>query len=263
MGQLTSRPKRTTRETPGSSEPGPSSLTQTSQSRRRSIFGSASSGISDGEVTTRKRWRTSRRWSRVKPTEDAKGKEREREIEPIVEAAVEPPAVAVSRPATPELDEQPAEPVAEEIALEEPPPAPPILTSPPIDPAPRHFPPPGTLVVVQGVVNTTDNNPNNNTLFPPTSRRSRSPTPTRSSRLSSMIRRPASMFNDNRPENDAAATDSSIEPTTDDSSSPHNDTSSATTVESSDNNDSAQTAQQQHQRPLSPGSIDVLGTLLR
>ena len=160
-------------------------------------------------------------------------------------------------------------------------------------PGPRHFPPPGTLVVVQGVVNTIDTGSmsnNNNSpqttsaVIPNTSSRpnsglfsgsarSRPSTPTgehpggRNSRgLSSIIRRPASIFNDSRRNTviegegmaDASplghATDSTIGTSSDASS---DSTTPTTSPDSDPNNQSTQ------QRPLSPGSIDVLGTLLR
>lgn len=173
---------------------------------------------------------------------------------------------------------------------------------PPLDqpqPGPRHFPPPGTLVVVQGVVNTIDtgsapnsntyisnsNNPQtSNTVLPATSSRpnsglfsgsarSRPPTPTgehsgsRNSRgLSSIIRRPASMFNDSRRntviEGEGAADTSSLGHTVDSTigtsaDSPSDSTTATTPL------DPDPESQPTQQRPLSPGSIDVLGTLLR
>ena len=168
-------------------------------------------------------------------------------------------------------------------------------THPPLDqpqPGPRHFPPPGTLVVVQGVVNTIDTGsmPNNNnpqtanTVLPNTSSRpnsglfsgsarSRPSTPTgdhpggRNSRgLSSIIRRPASMFNDSRRntviEGDGIADTSPLGHTVDSTIGTSSDVPSdpiapTTSLDSDPNN------QPTHQRPLSPGSIDVLGTLLR
>ena len=165
---------------------------------------------------------------------------------------------------------------------------------------PRHFPPPGTLVVVQGVVNTIDtgstpngnsyggsssNNPQtNNTVFPATSSlpnsglfsgstRSRPPTPTgehpgsrNSRRLSSIIRRPASMFNDSRRNTviegegaaDASSLGHTIDPTIGTLADSSSDSTTATTPLDSDPD-----SQPVQQRPLSPGSIDVLGTLLR
>lgn len=209
-----------------------------------------------------------------------------------------PPALNPS-----DLDPVPPLQRSEDIAIEEPP-TPPPIQSPSPDPLlaaspPRHFPPPGTLVVVQGVVNTTDtgsnslsNNSNtsntsstspvtqtpssrpNSSLFPAASRTSRSSTPTgdrianrNSHRLSSIMRRPTSIFNDNRrssamldndPVTDTSSSvaDPSTESSTSNDSSSPNDSGSATTVES--DND----IQSQLQRPLSPGSIDVLGTLL-
>lgn len=157
-------------------------------------------------------------------------------------------------------------------------------------PGARHFPPPGTLVVVQGGVNTIDagsapnnsvNNSNttaqtNNTTSPaipsrpnsglfPGSARSRPSTPTgehpgaRNSRtLSSIIRRPTSMFNDSRRntiiEGDGADADST-------NGMPVDVSSDLTTPNTTSDLDPENQAIQQ--RPLSPGSIDVLGTLLR
>lgn len=160
-------------------------------------------------------------------------------------------------------------------------------------PGPRHFPPPGTLVVVQGVVNTIDtgsmsnnnaNPPATNTAFPsPSSRpnsglfsgsaRSRPSTPTgehpgsRNGRgLSSIIRRPTSIFNDSRRntdlEGEGVADASSLGHTVDSaiatpSDAPSDSTSPTTLPDFDPDNQPIQ------QRPLSPGSIDVLGTLLR
>ena len=156
---------------------------------------------------------------------------------------------------------------------------------------PRNFPPPGTLVVVQGVVNTIDtgsmnnNNPQtSNTVFPTTpsrpnsglfsgSARSRSSTPTgehsgsrNSRRLSSIIRRPTSMFNDSRRntiiEGEGPADASSLGHTVDSTIGTSSDapSDSTTPITSSDSDPDNHLIQQ---RPLSPGSIDVLGTLLR
>ena len=165
---------------------------------------------------------------------------------------------------------------------------------PPLDqsqPGPRHFPPPGTLVVVQGVVNTIDtgstpNNNNNpqasNTTFPTTSprpnsdlssgsTRSRPPTPTDSAsrnsrRLSSIIRHPANIFNDSRRntivEGEGMPDASPLGHTPDStigtsSAAPSDSTIPTIPLDPDSDNQPAQ------QRPLSPGSIDVLGTLLR
>lgn len=163
-------------------------------------------------------------------------------------------------------------------------------------PSPRHFPPPGTLVVVQGVVNTIDtgSTPNNNggnsnsaqtnnTAFPATSSRpnsglfpgsvrSRPSTPTgehsgsrNNRRLSSIIRRPASIFNDSRRntiiEGDGAADTPPLGPAVDFINGASSDlpSDSATLTAPPESNLDSQVTQQ---RPLSPGSIDVLGTLL-
>ncbi|KAF9651578.1 hypothetical protein BDM02DRAFT_618901 [Thelephora ganbajun] len=161
-------------------------------------------------------------------------------------------------------------------------------------PGPRHFPPPGTLVVVQGVVNTIDtgSTPNNsnsnnlqtsNTVFPTTasrpnsglfsgSTRSRPSTPTgehsairNNRRLSSIIRRPASLFNDSRRntiiEGEGAADASPLGPTADSTIGTSSDTPSDSTNPTTPS-DSDPDSQSTQQRPLSPGSIDVLGTLL-
>lgn len=178
--------------------------------------------------------------------------------------------------------------------------APPL--HPPLDqsqPGPRHFPPPGTLVVVQGVVNTIDtgSTPNNtgnngnsnsaqtsNTVFPTISSRpnngpssgsarSRPSTPTgensgswNNRRLPSIIRHPASMFNDSRRntiiEGDGTVDATSLGPAVDSTSGTSSDPPSDVTAPStpSDSDPDSQTTQH---RPLSPGSIDVLGTLLR
>lgn len=175
-------------------------------------------------------------------------------------------------------------------------PGPPPL-QPPLDqsqPGPRHFPPPGTLVVVQGVVNTIDtgstpnnggsgngNTQTNSTVLPTAtsppnsglfsgSARSRPSTPTgehsgnRSSRgLSSIIRRPASVFNDSRRNTligDDGTTDApSLAHVVDPTSGTSSDAPSDSTTPTAPPDPDSQVAQQ---RPLSPGSIDVLGTLL-
>ncbi|KAL4249279.1 hypothetical protein ABKN59_008410 [Abortiporus biennis] len=180
------------------------------------------------------------------------------------------------------------------------PPSDPSLThneqNPPTSPTTRAFPPPGTLVVVQGVVNTTDaphpsasssrpqhlSTPRPSTdstllTTPPTPRPRRSASAPRPgpghrasyhgderrhsrSGLSSLLPRPTSMIS-RRPSSSSGIPSSSIDQErrsldlpntqdigTEDASYPRPE-SSAETAESGG-------------RPLSPGSIDVLGTLL-
>lgn len=165
-------------------------------------------------------------------------------------------------------------------------------------PGPRHFPPPGTLVVVQGVVNTIDtgSTPNNiggnsnsnsaqssNAAFPTTtsrpnsglfsgSARTRPSTPTgehsgsRSNRrLPSIIRRPTNMFNDSRRNTiiggdgmmDSLSPGPVVDPTNEVLSDAPSDSTAPTTLPDPEPDSLAS-----QQRPLSPGSIDVLGTLL-
>lgn len=168
---------------------------------------------------------------------------------------------------------------------------------------PRHFPPPGTLVVVQGVVNTTDAPPPppstsrphiSSAPRPPTDPGMLAPPPTRHRRsasaprpmnhpanssdernaqrsgLSSLLSRPNSMIA-RRTSTESASLDtqaSSSHDFTSSDSSPPSGSSSPTTPEASsshvdEHRDSATNDSADAHRALSPGSIDVLGTLLR
>ena len=179
---------------------------------------------------------------------------------------------------------------------------PPLESTTPMQIPPRHFPPPGTLVVVQGVVNTTDAPPavsqnaarTMNTsappppppeslLVPPPQRRSSSAP--RSSRagnvgessrrtgLSSLVPRPTSMIS-RRPSTSSRT--SAMSPSNRYSEPPHQSdpmpvhaqesTSSSGSTESSQGSDAdtvTPTDSEGGAHALSPGSIDVLGTLLR
>ncbi|KAI0325052.1 hypothetical protein GY45DRAFT_1375060 [Cubamyces sp. BRFM 1775] len=166
--------------------------------------------------------------------------------------------------------------------------------------APRHFPPPGTLVVVQGVVNTSDNPPaaqsstNTRSSAQTTSANASAPSsqlgPRSSSvprtghqlderhntrrRLSSFIPRPSSMLRRRSSGSEPSTAPSSFRPSRSSSDISSTAFDASATSESSDDapDPSASTASQidQHSgedadsraRPLSPGSIDVLGTLL-
>ncbi|OSD02415.1 hypothetical protein PYCCODRAFT_1367403 [Trametes coccinea BRFM310] len=148
--------------------------------------------------------------------------------------------------------------------------------------APRHFPPPGTLVVVQGVVNTSDNpiaaqaNPSNAPAH--TSQRSSS-VPRSDGQaderhgarrgLSALLPRPSSMLRQRSSTSEPGSASLHETRSSSDVSSSAFDTSASS--EMSDNvSDPSLTSNQDQPReendaqtrPLSPGSIDVLGTLL-
>lgn len=166
---------------------------------------------------------------------------------------------------------------------------------------PRHFPPPGTLVVVQGVVNTTDappaptpSRPHHSSaprpptdpalLAPPPSRHRRSASAPRSMNrsnnlaeersaartgLSSLLPRPNSMIT-RRPSTESASSNTQASSSQDLLSSEASTSapSSVTTPEASSSHineqrDVSSNETSDAHRPLSPGSIDVLGTLLR
>lgn len=143
---------------------------------------------------------------------------------------------------------------------------------------PRHFPPPGTLVVVQGVVNTTDAPHNSNatttrpteTTSPSLPVRQRATSLPRSnhrpeehprSALSSLLPRPHSMIS-SRPATDiippTTAGTESFDASSNETSSPSEDSS-----RSGDTQETTPSSSETGHRALSPGSIDVLGTLLR
>ena len=152
----------------------------------------------------------------------------------------------------------------------------------------RHFQPPGPLVVVQGVVNTSDN-----PTAPPSAPLSRSSRSTSSSpqlvpsltrphsfaappsaatsedrsharsRLSAFLPRPTSMLgrrastpDDSEPFRTGSSTNNNSNASTE--TTPHDGASSP-----SSNTDHGSNENDNRPRPLSPGSIDVLGTLLR
>ncbi|KAI0655491.1 hypothetical protein C8Q70DRAFT_433817 [Cubamyces menziesii] len=166
--------------------------------------------------------------------------------------------------------------------------------------APRHFPPPGTLVVVQGVVNTSDNPPaaqpsttsrpsaqtsSANTAAPSSQLGPRSSSVPRMAnqsderhstrrRLSSFIPRPSSMLRRRSSGSEPSTAPSSFRPSRSSSDISSSAFDASATSESADDapDPSASTAPQTDQhsgedadsrtRPLSPSSIDVLGTLL-
>ncbi|KAI8986092.1 hypothetical protein BD414DRAFT_487625 [Trametes punicea] len=167
----------------------------------------------------------------------------------------------------------------------------------PVAQTPRHFPPPGTLVVVQGVVNTSDNpaTPQASTtsrplqahgppadMSAPTTqsahRSSSVPRPETQSderhstrrRLSAFVPRPSNMLRRQSSTSDSiAASVRASRSSSDISTSGFN--ASATSASSDDVSGPSSSAHQDqqpaedidvHARPLSPGSIDVLGTLL-
>ena len=141
---------------------------------------------------------------------------------------------------------------------------------------PRHFPPPGTLVVVQGVVNTTDAPHSSNTSRQGESTSTSTPVRPRASSLprsnhrpeersrtalSSLLPRPQSMIS-NRASADVIPPNTAGSETFDALSSG----SSSTSEDSSRSGDTQETTPNSSEtghRALSPGSIDVLGTLLR
>ncbi|KAH9849501.1 hypothetical protein C2E23DRAFT_839487 [Lenzites betulinus] len=162
--------------------------------------------------------------------------------------------------------------------------------------SPRHFPPPGTLVVVQGVVNTSDNPasapsaPSGRATRPPsavnpapamnTSARRSSSLPralvqpeerqSARSRLSALLPRPTSMLRRRSSISDPSADASHSSHSTSDLSSSafESAASSDSLADTSDPSSGPATEARlgeegdSRSRPLSPGSIDVLGTLL-
>ncbi|KAI0366945.1 hypothetical protein BV20DRAFT_971251 [Pilatotrama ljubarskyi] len=163
--------------------------------------------------------------------------------------------------------------------------------------APRHFPPPGTLVVVQGVVNTSDNpsgssqsaasgrapRPSSavNPASPPAvpTRRSSSVPRTSAqpeerqsarSRLSSFIPRPSSMLRQRSSTSDPSTLPFHASQSSSDVSSTALDSSASSDSLAHDSDPASSSGVEQRSsedtdirsRPLSPGSIDVLGTLL-
>ncbi|KAI0671037.1 hypothetical protein C8Q78DRAFT_973629 [Trametes maxima] len=162
-------------------------------------------------------------------------------------------------------------------------------------PAPRHFPPPGTLVVVQGVVNTSDSpsssqpSPSPSTTRPsslivptlppaaPIRRRSSSvpravapvapeERPSARSRLSAFIPRPSSMLRRRSSTSEPAVLHHSRSSSDLSSAAFDSATSEDASEEASDPSTplagSGDDGDPTRARPLSPGSIDVLGTLL-
>lgn len=158
--------------------------------------------------------------------------------------------------------------------------SPPEAEAPPQ--APRQFPPPGTLVVVQGVVNTTDV-PSSDNATSSSRRPSRSTTPRPPSAAAGRQGDPAvssrdgerhgtrnrlsSFINRTRPSDGRAAdsTSSNRNSAVSDmsSSAASHDTVSAEESSIVDDQDSIHDDHDARPRPLSQGSIDVLGTLLR
>ncbi|KAH9829668.1 uncharacterized protein C8Q71DRAFT_717942 [Rhodofomes roseus] len=164
--------------------------------------------------------------------------------------------------------------------------SPPEAEAPPQ--APRQFPPPGTLVVVQGVVNTTDV-PSSDRAASSSRRPSRSTTPRPSglqavagqrqgdstsvsaardgerhgtrNRLSSFINR-SRLSPDSRSAEPPSSNRSSAVSSDLSSSIAGQDTVSAEESSIADDHDSDHDDGDAHPRPLSQGSIDVLGTLL-
>ncbi|CAL1713443.1 unnamed protein product [Somion occarium] len=159
----------------------------------------------------------------------------------------------------------------------------PAATEPNSQPSqvPRHFPPPGTLVVVQGVVNTTDAPQPSNTSNPSSSRpsegnstsapvRQRSASLPRShhrlderprSSLASLLPRPHSMIS-SRPPSDVNLSQGPATVSSDASSNDNPSPSSEDSSRTGDTQDTTPNTSETGHRALSPGSIDVLGTLL-
>ena len=188
-----------------------------------------------------------------------------------------PPLSSESRPHSSPLDPQP---------------------DPPPDPQPqlpRHFQSPGPLVVVQGVVNTSDNSAVNQTssnsrtsrpsstshipsFIPPVSHRRSISSPRNDSspeerqttrrRLSAFIPRPSSMLG-RRPLTPDPASVPSHNVLSGDGSGVFQTTSPEPSVSRDDSSTSSEQEPRssgesdRRRRPLSPGSVDVLGTLLR
>ncbi len=160
---------------------------------------------------------------------------------------------------------------------------------------PRHFQPPGPLVVVQGVVNTSDNpaipqsssasrSTRTNSINPstaPSISLPRSSSNPRSgsnseerqsarSRLSAFIPRTSTMLNRRSPTPDPNSVPTSESGFTTDASSTLQDSLTYDVLSSDEDTPPTSDAEQRSSqdsdirpRPLSPGSIDVLGTLLR
>ncbi|KAI0823289.1 hypothetical protein BC628DRAFT_1385679 [Trametes gibbosa] len=156
---------------------------------------------------------------------------------------------------------------------------------------PRHFPPPGTLVVVQGVVNTSDNtttaqSPPSGRATRPSSTANSTPSYTSSSRrasslpreerqsarsrLSALLPRPPSMLGRRSlPSNPSAEALHTSQSTSDLSSTALESVASSDLLTDASDLSSAPVTEARSgedvdfgSRPLSPGSIDVLGTLL-
>ncbi|KAI9064647.1 hypothetical protein FKP32DRAFT_1625454 [Trametes sanguinea] len=148
--------------------------------------------------------------------------------------------------------------------------------------APRHFPPPGTLVVVQGVVNTSDNpvppqaNPSN---APAHSTQRSSSVPQSDGQaderhgarrgLSALLPRPSSMLRQRSSTSEPGSASLHETRSSSDVSSSAFDTSASSDMSdhvldpsSTSHQDQSREENDAQTRPLSPGSIDVLGTLL-
>lgn len=148
--------------------------------------------------------------------------------------------------------------------------------------APRQFPPPGTLVVVQGVVNTTDV-PSSDNATSSSRRPSRSTTPRPPSAAAGRQGEPASgprdierhgtrnrlssFINRTRPGDgraaDSASSNRNSAVSDISASAASHDTISAEESSIMDDQESIHDDHDVRPRPLSQGSIDVLGTLLR
>lgn len=201
---------------------------------------------------------------------------------------------------SPTDDSPPISPIDTSASNQSAPSPPPTEQTPQSIVPPRHFPPPGTLVVVQGVVNTTDapsapssSRPHHSSaprpptdpslLAPPPTRHRRSASAPRSMNrssipaeerpspragLSSLLQRPNSMIS-RRPSTESGSSitqastshDFSSDASPSGSSSPT--TPEASTTHINDQRDASANDPADPHRPLSPGSIDVLGTLLR
>jgi hypothetical protein len=205
-----------------------------------------------------------------------------REVAEFLTGQAEPPSTAAPAAVDSGTSDRPAEP-----------PAPSIDTANTTQPLPQTFPPPGTLVVVQGVVNTTDTPHPTTALIPPPASTPSVPTSTTSAADSPLasppIRRRASSVSTPHPSSRMLSADernstrnrlsSLIRPSrgtpehslySHSASTPlaelaasrvpsDSSSSSATSV----NDTSATPDNTSTSRGLSPGSIDVLGTLLR
>ena len=196
-------------------------------------------------------------------------------------AAQEPPSVSSEQvTSTEEVPTLPAESAAPLPAATEP-----NSDTPPeaetLPQAPRQFPPPGTLVVVQGVVNTTDVPSSDNTTSSRRPSRSTTPRPPSAAagrqgepalnsrdgerhgarnRLSSFINR--TRPSDGRPADSGSSNRNSAVSDLSSSTASH-DAASAEEASIADDQESIHDDHDARPRPLSQGSIDVLGTLLR